>query len=822
MPIPKLSIRLTISIIFTILLMISVSIISVQTQLGIDNNIELMTSLAENGDHFKKNIAHLKVANQQLTEYRNYSILLIILSFIVALTLIIIHIKKGLQAMNDIHHSLWSPPFESSIIDSGVCSELSAPVTIINELIQEHIDVKKQLELADIRHKTSTKRHKELIENLEILVAESTEKPIEERDQARKSCESQILFLSNMSHEIRTPLTAVIGFAESIKDPEYDVQQKSTLVDAIIKNGNHLLHVVNEILDMSKIEMGRLELEKIPFSPTQLLYDLETITTALAREKKIQHEINLNFPLPSIIHSDPTRLKQILLNITSNAIKFTDTGKISLELNYNAKDQLIVFSIKDTGIGMTQQQIDKLFQPFSQADSSIARHYGGSGLGLYISIQLAEMLGGTINVESNISQGSQFNISIATGALENSSIMMSKAELTTIPTKDVNCNAKPCSVSGKILLAEDNPDNQHLISLLISKTGATLSIVNNGREAVDKALSEEFDLLLMDIQMPIMGGLEATKLLRSASYKKPIVTLTANVMTSEIETYLQAGCNGHISKPINRQQLYQIIHAYLQSDSPDSANNKAPSQLPQKEGKILYAEDNIDNQNIVRLLLKKKKIKLDIVENGKLALDKALKNDYDLILMDMQMPVMSGTEATEKLRSSGYKIPIVALTANIHQSDISKYKESGCTDWLSKPIDRKKFFKIIDSFIQPTTNLSINTDERATSSTHNEKDNKIKDHSDDPEMLALIMKFLGRIPKTLKNIDLALSTKNYEDLQFHAHSLKGTAGNFEFKKLSLIAGEIEAQLKQNNTQRLEMKTKELHETAEKIIEFYNK
>lgn len=748
-----------------------------------------------------------KIINTIRDELSNNTYVIISLTitlFILGYFLIILIIRKGLRPLYELKSA-----FEQNIYDrrkwenENVNTELIIFINFLNNTLFEFNELKKNMELSDIRTKTSIQRHHEVIKKLESKVGIDTDKLIAERNNALSTCESQILFLSNMSHEIRTPLTAVIGFAESIQDSQSVDNKNYRLVKAIINNGNHLLRVVNDILDMSKIELGKLELENISCSPFLILHDIKVVFESLAKEKGLDLTFKYTFPLPKTICTDPTRIKQILINVCGNAIKFTPKGSITIVIRFNQEKKQINFIVTDTGIGMHEQQINKLFMPFIQATTSTTREYGGTGLGLYISMQLAKKLGGTIFVESKINQGSTFNISIASGDINSLNMISSQSQIP-IETENNQAIIVP-TVKGKILLAEDNPDNQHLMSLLIGKTSAELSIANNGKEAIKLINENNFDLVLMDIKMPVMDGMEAISLIRETNHKLPVIALTANVMKTDVDEYLSSGFNDHVPKPINRAKLYEIIKKYLRT-STHTVITEEKQKKSYKEVKILYAEDNVDNQNIVRLLLKKKNIPLDIAENGEVAVDMMIENDYDLILMDMQMPVMSGLEATIMIRQSGFKSPIIALTANTYKSDIDTYRRAGCNNWIAKPIDRKLFYKLIDQYL-----YDIPEDEKNKSPS-----NQIIAEKDDPEYDILVEKFLSRLPKTMTTMADSLKEKDWEQLVFKLHTLKGTGGNYGFNELYQAAEIFEKHVKEKHYHQLETDFKNLNTIVQQV------
>ena len=399
----------------------------------------------------------------------------------------------------------------------------------------------------------------QMLDNLESQRNELEEAVLE----AKTANRAKSAFLATMSHEIRTPLTAIIGFADAALDRDQSDEERDEHIRTIMQSGDHLQYIINDILDLSKIEAGKLEIEHIEFSPLQLLDEIDHIIRPKAEEKSIGLAINYEFPLPSKITSDPLRLKQIIINLCSNAIKFTEKGHVSIKVSHNVMDNILAFDVVDTGIGLTKSQSVKIFNPFTQADSSTTREYGGTGLGLSISNQLAELLGGNISVVSQPNKGSKFTVTIDPGEIDNTSLIYNLNRKVPQDTRK-NKNALIPHVSGNILLAEDTPVNQTLFKRIIEKTNATLTMVDNGQLALDAVLEANFDLILMDMQMPIMDGMQAVKELRRQNYKGPIVALTANVMKEDQEKYLAAGCDDFLAKPLDKPKLYEVIARYLQ------------------------------------------------------------------------------------------------------------------------------------------------------------------------------------------------------------------------------------------------------------------
>ncbi len=370
-------------------------------------------------------------------------------------------------------------------------------------------------------------------------------------------------FLANMSHEIRTPMTAVIGYSDLLLDPALDASDRVNFVQTIRRNGEHLLTLINDILDLSKIEAGKMTLERIAMSPVQVLVDVASLMRVRASEKDLSFELVYATPMPDTIASDPTRLKQIVMNFVSNAIKFTERGGVRIiarcEDTESANPTLSI-DVVDTGVGMSRDQMCALFESFSQGDASTTRRFGGTGLGLSISRKLARLLGGEVTVESALGRGATFVLTIPTGSLAGVKMTDGLVEAGIRENARMNTTDLGRVLEGvRVLLAEDGPDNQLLVSTHLRKAGATVKVAPDGRVAVEEANAAEYDVILMDMQMPELDGYGATSKLRQIGYTRPIVALTAHAMAGDRERCVKAGCDDYLTKPIDRTKLITTV-----------------------------------------------------------------------------------------------------------------------------------------------------------------------------------------------------------------------------------------------------------------------
>jgi PAS domain S-box-containing protein len=380
-------------------------------------------------------------------------------------------------------------------------------------------------------------------------------------------------FLANMSHEIRTPMTAIVGFADMMLQPKADGPDTRECVQVIRRNARHLLDLINDVLDLSKIEAGQMTVERIPVDVPQMMADLIALMRPRAEEKSLKLEIEFEGAIPRQIRTDALRLRQILVNLIGNAIKFTETGSIRLKIRTDGIDVLRV-DVIDSGIGITTEQVERLFRPFTQADESTTRRFGGSGLGLTICRRLARLLGGDIGVKSTPGVGSTFTVWVDGGSNREVEMLIGLTE-TSLPQPQTPSETREIALHARILVAEDGRDNQRLLMTHLRSAGADVALAENGRIAVDLALQEHFDLILMDMQMPEMDGYTACRELRRLGLAIPIVALTAHAMADDRGKCLASGCTDYLTKPIERETLLKTISQHL-GQSPPQALREVP------------------------------------------------------------------------------------------------------------------------------------------------------------------------------------------------------------------------------------------------------
>ncbi|MDZ4688113.1 MAG: response regulator [Planctomycetaceae bacterium] len=431
-----------------------------------------------------------------------------------------------------------------------------------NRQLQVEILERTRME-AELRRQTNgliaaKTREAQHTQRLEQLVRDLTAA----RQQAEAATQAKTEFLANMSHEIRTPMTAILGYVDLLQEPEFTAEQKQHAIETVHRNGEHLLAIINDVLDISKIEAGKMTLERVPTAPREIIQDVVELMSVRARQQGLDLKIDCLEPVPQTVETDPTRLRQILVNLVGNAIKFTKAGSVKISVQWSNRSStagILQIAVTDTGIGIDEEQLKTLFRPFTQADSRMTRQFGGTGLGLAISRRLAVMMGGDLTVETRPGLGSTFRVAVACDrGLDDKLVAKTDDRLSTRTDKPLNSLENV-----RILIVDDAPDNQKLLSFHLRKSGAQFDVAENGQIALDKLshsrTTTPFDVVLMDMQMPVLDGYTATRRLRELADDTPVIAITAHAMIGDREKCLAAGCNDYLTKPIDREKLLNVI-----------------------------------------------------------------------------------------------------------------------------------------------------------------------------------------------------------------------------------------------------------------------
>ncbi len=535
-------------------------------------------------------------------------------------------------------------------------------------------------------------------ENLENIVTERTTDLKQAVVLAEAAAKSKSEFLANMSHEIRTPMNGVLGMLSLLDDTVLTHEQEQYCSTAY-HSAETLLALLNDILDFSKIEAGKLNIESIDFKLADLIEESASLMAESAHHKGLELITDISPDLPAHVIGDPTRLRQVIINMTSNAIKFTDEGEISISANVISEDnthQTIRFEIKDTGIGIPVDQLDKVFNSFEQADGSTTRKFGGTGLGLSISTQLSGLMGGDIGVESEPGVGSTFWFSVRVRKSNQSD------ESRSLTTSQLH--------KAYALIVDDNDTNRLILERHLSAWGIAYKSATGGHEAL-KILKNEynngtpFTLALLDMMMPGMNGIELAENIYSQEKYSSLksIMLTSLSKDNEAKEAQQAGIHAWITKPVRMSFLFDTIITVMSGDDPNKDRKAVPEQkeVTQRSETLLVAEDNPVNQKVVIGMLKKLGFRADIANNGQEALDAVMANHYDLVLMDCHMPVMDGYEATTAIRDSSAQaeLPIIALTANAMPGDKEKCIKTGMNSYLPKPLSIDSLKEKLEDFL---------------------------------------------------------------------------------------------------------------------------
>ncbi len=524
---------------------------------------------------------------------------------------------------------------------------------------------------------------------------------------ARRSNETKSEFLANMSHEIRTPMSSIIGYSEILSRHLTDPDDLNC-VEIIRNNGMFLLDIINDILDISKIEAGKIELVKEPFRIDCLVQDLRALLDLRAQEKGLKLSVKPKGNIPKIVNSDAKRLKQILLNLLGNAIKFTQHGEVCLTIEH-LKDRTqrsrLKFAVSDTGIGLSEEQIAKLFQPFIQADASVDRKFGGTGLGLAISQRLAESLGGTISIVSALDEGSTFSFEIAIGNVDPNELVgaegfdFSKSASLPAPTSNIK-------LKGAVLVVDDRREVRFIAQQYLEEVGASVWTADNGRQCLEMVhqahqTGDDFDLVIMDMQMPVLDGYQATKELRGSGFEFPVIALTAHAMEGDRETCLEAGCTHYLTKPLVKHEFLTLVSNCLKQQSRFQKQPQANLQ------KVLIVDDGIDAANALKTILEMDGHTVEVAYDGISGLKRGRSMRPDYVLLDIALPGRNGVEVMNQLKKDlkDHWIQFIAVTGNENGAEILS---RGFDHYMMKPVDLAALQKILK---QPHNVVLSKTDE---------------------------------------------------------------------------------------------------------------
>jgi signal transduction histidine kinase/CheY-like chemotaxis protein/HPt (histidine-containing phosphotransfer) domain-containing protein len=651
-------------------------------------------------------------------------------------------------------------------------AEIAALLHDVNGMQSRLADSYQQLEQALVQRERLNLELRALTEDLDRKVRERTAELAAATRVAEEANQAKSEFLANMSHEIRTPLNGIIGMTELALDTALSLEQREYLTMAK-SSADALLGILNDILDFSKIEMRKLELEQIPFSVRDHLADLLKPLALRAEQKDLEVVCHVLPDVPNVAVGDPGRLRQVLVNLVGNAIKFTERGQILVQVQIEGKtadETVLHYFVSDSGMGIPEDKQKAIFEPFKQADGSTTRRFGGTGLGLTISSTLVELMGGRIWLESAPLEGSTFHFTVRLGVTD------ARPEPPAVNLTDL-----------PVLIVDDNAVNRRVLHDLLVRWKMRPTVADSGAAAMRaltdaSAQGKPFALMLLDANMPEMDGFEVARRVRDEAKLggATIMMLSSSGQYDESNRCREAGIASYLTKPVDQRELLSAIGRVLAREPGQRAalpSSMLPAELPERRLHVLLAEDNAVNQRLAASLLERRGHKVSIATNGREALAAIERQAFDVVLMDVQMPEMGGFEATAAIRAlergNGSRLPIIAMTAHAMKGDRERCLAAGMDEYLTKPLDPRQLCLLAEEMAAGRA-AGIPIDAPAVPV------QVLARVGGDRELLAEISRlFVDDAPRHLDRIRHALDARDGESLRRAAHGLKGAAANFD-------------------------------------------
>lgn len=643
---------------------------------------------------------------------------------------------------------------------------------------------------------TGLSRTSRLLAERNLALSETNERLREQSERANQASAAKSEFLARMSHEIRTPMNAICGMADLLLETPLSEQQDQ-YVRIFRNNSERLLTLINDILDLSKVEAGHLELENIPFDLSAVLEKTIDLLAPLADRKGLELICDVAAQEATEFRGDPDRLQQILVNLIGNAIKFTSRGEVVLYVEKNPENSApgaLRFRISDTGMGIDAAELVTIFEPFVQADSSITRKAAGTGLGLAITKRLVELMGGKIWAESRVGDGSTFWFTV--------NLQPEAAPRTTGEARYHQFSYL------RTLVVDDNATNRLLLRRLLEQWGLKVDEAKSGSEALRLLRSQQeqnarYDIVLIDRRMPAMDGFDtAEQICHNPSFRSPVVLMLASdTQAGDLARARGMGIHATLIKPVKSAKLASALQKALdENSSADASATAHPSSHSQKTGaaRILVAEDAEDNRFLISAYLEPEGYHIDMVENGAAAVDSAKTGNYDVILMDVQMPIKDGYTATREIRAYEAQrglppVPIIALTAHALKGEENSAREAGCSSYLAKPISKPKLEAEIQKHLQKAP----------------ERGAEREIMSIPPEIQARIPTYLSRRRQDLLVMKNMIAEGDFERIRVLAHNMKGSGSGYGFPELSKLGADIEKSAASRQQHELDQQTKSL-------------